>query len=186
MEEMTEFGDPDKLISEEDLVILKLDRPCAQPLPDNIIIDSAGQLVSMNQERFISCKKFLSNQHISAALFAGCSAFSSSKDFNKAAELILRNIHTLVVVHNRDLICDLYSKSMHMRTLVLFHNLRLQSEHDPSWKPSRGRQSQLVKLVGTMPALGMNSLLIDFIPMAQAVHHCPGVRNLNFAIDKYR
>ncbi|CAN7978878.1 unnamed protein product, partial [Ixodes persulcatus] len=177
MEEVEEFGCPDKLLTEEDLIILKLDKPCSQPLPDNLTVDSTGHLVSMNQKHFIGCETFLGKQHISSALFAGCSAFDSSKRFEKAAELILRNVRTLVVLHNRNLICDLYSKSEHMTSLVLPHNLRVQTANDSSWSPSRGKASKLTKLVGTMPAIGIDHLLIDFITTAQAVHHCPGVRN---------
>uniref|UniRef100_V5GS92 F-box/LRR-repeat protein 15/At3g58940/PEG3-like LRR domain-containing protein n=1 Tax=Ixodes ricinus TaxID=34613 RepID=V5GS92_IXORI len=183
MEEVKEFGCPDKLLTEEDLIILKLDKPCSQPFPDNLTVDSTGHLVSMNQKHFIRCETFLGKQHISSALFAGCSAFDSSKRFEKAAELILRNVRTLVVLHNRNLICDLYSKSEHMTSLVLPHNLRVQTANDSSWSPSRGKASKLTKLVGTMPAIGIDHLLIDFIPTAQAVHHCPGLSWIQAPMD---
>ncbi|CAN7937987.1 unnamed protein product, partial [Ixodes hexagonus] len=173
MEDVMNFGDPDKLMSEEDLIIIKLNRPCSQPLPDKINVDSTAQLLSTNQEGFVSCKEFLSNQRISAALFAGCSAFDSSTTFEKAAELILKNVRALVVLHNRNLIYDLYSKSTCLRTLVLYHNLRMQIPQDPSWCPAKGSPSKLSKVVGSMPALGMDSLLIDAVLLGQAVWDSP-------------
>ncbi|CAN7937986.1 unnamed protein product, partial [Ixodes hexagonus] len=173
MEDIKEFGDPDKLVSEEDLILIKLDRPCAQPLPDSLIADPTGHLISMNQKDFISCKEFLSNQHIIAALFAGCSAFDSSTSFEEAAKVILKNVDTLAVLHNKNLIPDLYSKSDRLKSLLLFHNLRIQTEDDPSWKLSEGGPYALTKLVGTTPAVGRDHLLIDYVPLSHVVRQCP-------------
>ncbi|CAN7994423.1 unnamed protein product [Ixodes pacificus] len=195
MEDVKQFGDPDKLISEENLIVLKLDRPWSQPLPYKLTIDSTCQLLSMDQEGFVSCVEFLGDQPISAALFADCPAFDFSTSFDKAAELILKNAHTLVVLHNRNLICDLYSKSTCLKSLVLFHNLRLQVENLSLWCSSRSKNfwcstdpsgpSQLVKLVGTMPALGMNSLSIHSLVLVKATSDCPMLTYIQAPMDHF-
>lgn len=99
MDKLVELGDPDRLVEEEDLIVLKLDRPstCPHRFPKRCLLDASCQLVTLNKETFVASRAFLGKQRFLSALFAGCEAFTSSNAFSSAARDILKVGHSLLI-----------------------------------------------------------------------------------------
>ncbi|KAH7940420.1 hypothetical protein HPB49_000190 [Dermacentor silvarum] len=100
---MEELGDPHELTDREDFIFLKLQeaRTSKRLLPEDIELSSDSRRFSMSQRGFVTHRAFLGNPRYSAALFAGCREFSSSKEFLETAKYVLKNARSLVIVHNR-------------------------------------------------------------------------------------
>ncbi|KAL1419572.1 hypothetical protein MTO96_025310 [Rhipicephalus appendiculatus] len=130
LEAIKELGDPDEVVNNEDLIVLKLEQACTNKrvLPEDIELSGDARRLSMSQQAFVTCRAFLGNLRCSAALFAGCSEFLSSKAFFETAKYVLKNVRSLVIVHNRNSIFDLVTWFPTVTTIVLYHNLRLHAD----------------------------------------------------------
>lgn len=175
MELLKKFGDPDQLVTEEDLIVLRLDTPwpASRPFPERLALDASRQLIGANQETLISHREFLGRPYLPYALFCGCAAFDSSPSFEKAAVAVLKNTHTLVIVHNRNMVSDLVSKFSGLSVLALPHNLKVEGERGADLDTSSDKLCQLKELLGTTPGLGIDNLfLLDDVAM-QIQEMCP-------------
>lgn len=79
---------------------------------------------------------------------------------------------TLAIVHNRDLVMDLVTRFPSVSVLVLWHDLRLQSEPNERFSE---KSSSLTTLVGSTPGLGVDHLFICPITIASLLASCPWV-----------
>ncbi|CAN7995654.1 unnamed protein product [Ixodes hexagonus] len=186
MEKIAELADPDDVVDAEDLIVLKLDRPWSgpHPVPLGCILDVASQRVTTNQKSFVANKDNLTKQRFSAALFAGCSAFASyAALFNAAAE-VLKTAETLVVVHNRDLVMDFVAKFPGLRVLVLFHDLRLQTEMSHRLEVCGKRSPRLRQVRGTAPALGMDHLFMCPVTLISLLANCHMLCEIEAPMDE--
>ncbi|KAL1419569.1 hypothetical protein MTO96_025307 [Rhipicephalus appendiculatus] len=161
LEAMKELGDPDEVVNNEDLIVLKLKQACTNKriLPEDIALSGDARRLSMSQQAFVSRRAFLGNLRYSAALFAGCGEFLSSKAFFETAKYVLKNVRTLVIVHNRNSIFNLVTWFPTVTTIVLYHNLRLHAETGVI--TSALPLSRMEELLGTMPALGLDRLFMS-------------------------
>lgn len=78
VEVVKEFGDPDLLVYEEDLVLFKLQQPwpSSRPLPKNctIVDDGSQRTLSTSTKGLVSASNVLKTAGITGALFSGCVA----------------------------------------------------------------------------------------------------------------
>ncbi|CAN7995655.1 unnamed protein product, partial [Ixodes hexagonus] len=179
MDKLRELGDPDQLVDEEDLIVLKLDKPWSsqRPFPKRCSLDDSCQLVTLNRDAFLASRSFLSKQRILSALFAGCAAFASSNAYSATAKDVLKHAESLAIVHNRDLVNDLVARFPSVSVLVLWHDLRLQSEPEPRFQLS-DKLCRLTTLVGSTPALGVDHLFICPITIASLLANCMWLREV--------
>lgn len=183
MDKLVELGDPDRLVGEEDLIVLKLDKPSASPhrFPKRCLLDASCQLVTLNKETFVASRAFLGKQRFLSALFAGCEAFTSSNAYSSAARDILKHAKTLAIVHNRDLVMDLVTRFPSVSVLVLWHDLRLQSEPNERFSE---KSSSLTTLVGSTPGLGVDHLFICPITIASLLASCPWLTEVHSPMNE--
>ncbi|KAL1419570.1 hypothetical protein MTO96_025308 [Rhipicephalus appendiculatus] len=173
-EAIEELGDPDELVNNEDLIVLKLEQACTNKriLPEEIGLSGDARRLSMSQQAFVTGRAFLGNLRCSAALFAGCSEFLSSKAFFETAKVrVLKNVRTLVIVHNRNSIFNLVTWFPTVTTIVLYHNLRLHAEKGVI--TSALPLSRVEQLLGTMPALGVDHLSLGTHTLQSLFSKCP-------------
>ncbi|KAL3250204.1 hypothetical protein MRX96_055594 [Rhipicephalus microplus] len=83
LETVKDWGDPDELVNNEDLIVLRLEHssPSKRILTGDIGINGDTLRSSMSQQAFVTCREFLGNQRYSADLFAGRKEFLSSTAF---------------------------------------------------------------------------------------------------------
>lgn len=177
MDAIREFGDPDDLIYKEDLVLLKYEDPwpATRPLPVGcaIVEGSSRRLLSTTTTKLVCSRKELENTGITGALFAGCVAFESNSSLSTAAADILARSHTLVLIHNRDMISQLIFCFPGIRLLVLHHDLRMHSEME--WPESHGRDPRIRKIMGDSPGGGADYLYICAEGLSNLATLCPQV-----------
>ncbi|KAL1419567.1 hypothetical protein MTO96_025305 [Rhipicephalus appendiculatus] len=173
LEAIEELGDPDELVNNEDLIILKLEQACTNKRipPEDIELSGDARRLSMCQRAFVSHRAFLGNLRYAAALFAGCSEFLSSKAFLETAKYVLKNVRSLVIVHNRNKILNLVNWFPTVTTIVLYHNLRLHCEKGVI--TSSLTLSRMEQLLGTMPALGLDHLSLSKATLQSLFNKCP-------------
>ncbi|KAL3224041.1 hypothetical protein MRX96_049649 [Rhipicephalus microplus] len=111
LETIKDWGDPDELVNNEDLIVPRLEHysPSKRILTVDIGINGDTLRSSMSEQAFVTCRAFLGNKRSSAALYAGSKEFLSSTAFLKTAKYVLKNVRTLVLVHNRNSILNIVS-----------------------------------------------------------------------------
>ncbi|XP_050037198.1 uncharacterized protein [Dermacentor andersoni] len=169
-----ELGDPHELANSEDLIVLKLqEAPTKQRLlPEDIELSSDSRRFSMSQRAFIKYRAFLGNLRYSAALFAGSQEFPSSKEFLATAKYVLKNVRSLVLVHNRNKIRDLVTWFPAVTSVVLYHNLRLEWEGGTIVQGSC-TTSRMEQLLGNIPITGSDVLLFNQATLTSLLYKCP-------------
>ncbi|KAL1443180.1 hypothetical protein MTO96_046077 [Rhipicephalus appendiculatus] len=98
------FGDPEELVHCEQRVTLKLESAWPtekHSLPDDFTLGEDKKTVTMKPEDMVTNSDLLGSLGVAAALFAGCDELTEPSLVLKAAQEVLKNATTLVVVHNR-------------------------------------------------------------------------------------
>ncbi|KAL3245700.1 hypothetical protein MRX96_058229 [Rhipicephalus microplus] len=111
LDTIKDWGDPDELVNNEDLIVLRLEHssPSKRFLTVDIGINGDTLRSSISQQAFVTCRAFQGNQRYSAALFAGSKEFVPSTAFLNTAKYVLKNVRTLVLLHNRNSILNIVS-----------------------------------------------------------------------------
>lgn len=161
MEVIRELGEPEQLVSGDQLVVLKLDRLWTVPentVPEGVVFDPNAKRFTMSQEAFVSNGAFFIKLQLVAAAFAACDEFSNpDPKFLSTAKEVLQGARTLVIIHNRNYIKDLAAWFPTITTLVLHHDLRLHVDQEFRQDDGTGA-GRLVRILGTTPALGCDHL----------------------------
>ncbi|KAH8029276.1 hypothetical protein HPB51_024701 [Rhipicephalus microplus] len=173
LEVIEELGVADELVNMEHHVILKVKQGCANKrlLPKDISLSGDAKRLSMSEQAFVSNQSFLENMRYSAALFAGCSEFSSSDAFLETAKHVLKNVRSLVLLHNRNKVFNLVTWFAKAHTIVLYHNLRYHADTGVAYNTLPF--SRLEQLLGTMPALGLDHLCLSSDTLQSLFRKCP-------------
>lgn len=194
---MKDFGDPDLLVHEENLVLLKLCKPwrTSHPLPKgcNLVDNHDSRTLRTTTDGLVCARKDLKKVGVIGALFAGCVAFGTKPAVAEAAVEVLASGSTLVLIHNRDNVCQLAVRFPCVRVLVLFHDLRVHlakelaggskdattlrmiSEFFSGLGPGK-HLSRLQRVTGDCPGMGCDHLVIDLNHQADLAKLCPEVR----------
>ncbi|XP_075554780.1 uncharacterized protein LOC142587559 isoform X2 [Dermacentor variabilis] len=169
-----ELGDPHELTNSEDLIVLKLQEASTNKrlLPEDVELSSDSRRFSMSQRGFVTYRAFLGNLRYSAALFAGCQEFPSSKEFLATAKYVLKNVRSLVLVHNRNKIRDLVTWFPTVTSVVLYHNLRLEWESGTIVQGSC-TTSRMEQLLGNILIIGSDILLFNQETLTSLLYKCP-------------
>ncbi|KAH7972856.1 hypothetical protein HPB52_018045 [Rhipicephalus sanguineus] len=170
-----ELGDPDKLANSEDLIILKLEPAFTNKwtLPDDIKLSGDARRLSMGQRAFITHRALLGNLRYSGALFAGCRAFSSLRPLLETAKYVLKNVPSLVLVHNRNHIIDLITWFPAVNTIVLYHDLRWDFDDDLAINDGSTKSCRVEQLLGNTPAMGSENLHLRSATLVDLLKRCP-------------
>ncbi|XP_075721630.1 uncharacterized protein LOC142764968 [Rhipicephalus microplus] len=173
LEVIEELGVADELVNMEHQVILKVKQGCANKrlLPKDISLSGDAKRLSMSEQAFVSNRSFLENMRYSAALFAGCSEFSSSDAFLETTKHVLKNVRSLVLLHNRNKVFNLVTWFAKAHTIVLYHNLRYHADTGVAYNTLPF--SRLEQLLGTMPALGLDHLCLSSDTLQSLFRKCP-------------
>lgn len=169
-----ELGDPEELVNREDLIVLKLEEAWTKRrlLPEGIELSDDEARLSMSEQSFVAYGEFLGNLRCSAAAFAGCREFWSLKEFLETAKYVLKNVRSLVLVHNRDEVFDIVTWFPTVTTVILYHNLR--ADYESGMAPNAVTSlSSLEKLLGTTPALGLDHLDLQKSTLWNLLNKCP-------------
>ncbi|XP_037524937.1 uncharacterized protein LOC119401977 isoform X2 [Rhipicephalus sanguineus] len=180
MAAVQEFGDPEELVHCEHCVTLKLESAWAtekHSLPDEFTLSEDKKTVTMKPEDMVTNSDLLGSVGVAAALFAGCDELTESNPVLKAAQEALKNVTTIVVVHNRNLVSDLITWFPAVTTIVLYHDLKLQHDKDYIMQ-GLVKHSHLERLLGTTPALGADYLLIMPLTSVNLHFNCPKLEML--------
>ncbi|XP_075554781.1 uncharacterized protein LOC142587559 isoform X3 [Dermacentor variabilis] len=171
-----ELGDPHELTNSEDLIVLKLQEASTNKrlLPEDVELSSDSRRFSMSQRGFVTYRAFLGNLRYSAALFAGCQEFPSSKEFLATAKYVLKNVRSLVLVHNRNKIRDLVTWFPTVTSVVLYHNLRLEWESGTIVQGSC-TTSRMEQLLGNILIIGSDILLFNQETLTSLLYKCPKI-----------
>ncbi|KAH9360351.1 hypothetical protein HPB48_003546 [Haemaphysalis longicornis] len=174
MEALRALEDPDKLVSEEDLIILAMKDTWQMPrrLPAGLRPNLEGHFLSMNQKSMVTNRALLGKNNVATAVFAGCGSFETSRHLCTAAQHVLEGAETLIVVHNKDLVWDLVGWFPTVKTLWLLHNVRLQVDDELRPLPPT-RESGLEELLGDTPGAGSTSLHMNLNAIAALLARCP-------------
>ncbi|KAL3217573.1 hypothetical protein MRX96_032208 [Rhipicephalus microplus] len=186
--------DPDKVCKREDYVVLKLENPwlpsvssssasSTTKLPQGLSLDDKGHLITTTANAFVENRGFLKDHRVVAALFSGCASFDECRPLGAAVGLVLYNVKTLVVVHNRDLVRTLIDLFRSVETLVLHHDLRLQMPED-AWRDIGGTHPQLKQLIGSTPALGSRNLFLSAATICGLLGDCPYLCELQTSLHE--
>lgn len=184
MKKIREFGDPDELLEAEDLILLKLREawPSTCPLPDGCHFASEDRLlVRTNYQSLVKHKGVLASHRLSGALFAGCKSFKSSPRLRTATAKVLGDADTLILVHNRDQVCDLVAWFQDVVFLVLHHDLRVHESERECTTPRI--TARLEHLEGNVPALRMDALCFELNALKNLFLLCPKVRSERLGIQ---
>ncbi|XP_075531094.1 uncharacterized protein LOC142564123 [Dermacentor variabilis] len=173
-DDLGEFGDPDELADAEDLVMLKLEKPlpAGRTIPKQFTLNDDRSILTVDYRGFIGHRSFLVKQCYPRVLFARCPGFKSAKGFLAAAQEVLCKTHTLVIVHNRDVVVDLTAWFPDVLALVLFHNLncqRIEKAHEQGNRPI----SRLKRLCGNTPGIGTDELFLGPFTLTNLFACCP-------------
>ncbi|KAH7972015.1 hypothetical protein HPB52_005046 [Rhipicephalus sanguineus] len=170
-----ELGDPDELANNEDLIILKLEPAFTNKwtLPDDIKLSDDARRLSMGQRAFITHRALLGNLRYSGALFAGCRAFSSLRPLLETAKYVLKNVRSLVLVHNRNQIIDLITWFPTVNTVILYHNLRWNFDNDLMINEGSTKSCRMEQLLGNTPAMGSENLNLRSDTLVNLLKRCP-------------
>uniref|UniRef100_G3MNC4 F-box domain-containing protein n=1 Tax=Amblyomma maculatum TaxID=34609 RepID=G3MNC4_AMBMU len=185
-EALSEMGDPDKLANSEGLVILKLDKPlpsAGRLVPRQLMVDANNTRLTTDREGFVACRSFLVKHTFSTVLFAGMPELRSVRSFLSAAKDVLYKTPTLITVHNRDRVADLAAWFPYVTTLVLFHDLKLQTE-DAARLREMAQVSHLQKLCGTTPGVGADELFLCPLTLTTLLANCPGLSAVQAPMDE--
>ncbi|XP_075530344.1 uncharacterized protein LOC142563645 isoform X2 [Dermacentor variabilis] len=170
-----QFGDPDDLVHSEGLVALKLESAWTtgkHSAPSGIVLNEDKRRVTMSPQDLVTNSDLVGSLQVGAALFAGCQEFNESSPVLEAAQKALKNVPTLVIVHNRNLASDLAAWFPAATTLVLYHDLKLQNDKEFRMQ-GLVSQSHLECLLGTTPAMGADHLLIMPVTFVNLLFNCP-------------
>lgn len=183
MEALRALEDPDKLVSEEDLIILAMKDTWQMPrrLPAGLRPNLEGHFLSMNQKSMVTNRALLGKNNVATAVFAGCGSFETSRHLCTAAQHVLEGAETLIVVHNKDLVWDLVGWFPTVKTLWLLHNVRLQVDDELRPLPPT-RESGLEELLGDTPGAGSTSLHMNLNAIAALLARCPKLRRLESSL----
>lgn len=172
--------DPDKVCGQEEHVVLKLGKPWSPSasssapsnVPKGLSFNSEGCLLTTTVDAFVKNRSFLKELGAIGALFAGCPSFDECKPLGAAACDVLRDVRTLVIVHNRDFVRTLIDQFRSVEVLVLHHDMRLQMPED-DWGDIGGAPPQLKRLIGSTPALGSRNLFLSAATICGLLGDCP-------------
>ncbi|KAH7933009.1 hypothetical protein HPB49_006603 [Dermacentor silvarum] len=126
----------------------------------------------MSPQDFVTNSNSLGSLQVRAALFAGCKEFTESSPVLEAAKKALKNVRTLVIIHNRNLVSDLVAWFPAVTTLVLYHDLKLQNDREFRMQ-GLDNHLHLERLIGTTPAMGADHLLIMPVTSVNLLFNCP-------------
>ncbi|KAL3195668.1 hypothetical protein MRX96_001795 [Rhipicephalus microplus] len=173
LEVIEELGVADELVNMEHHVILKVKQGCANKrlLPKDISLSGDAKRLSMSEQAFVSNRSFLENMRYSAALFAGCSEFSSSDAFLETAKHVLKNVRSLVLLHNRNKVFDLVTWFAKAHTIVLYHNLRYHADTGVAYNTLPF--SRLEQLLGNYASFGIGPLVLELRYSTELVQEVP-------------
>lgn len=175
MSTILQFGDPDHLAHSESLVALKLGSAWTTgkySVPSGIFLNEDNRRLTMSPQYFVRNSNLLGSLQVRAALFAGCKEFTESSPVLEAAKKALKNVPTLVIVHNRNLVSDLAAWFPAVTTLVLYHDLKLQNDKEFRTQ-GLDNHFHLERLLGTTPAMGADHLLIMPVTSVNLLFNCP-------------
>ncbi|XP_070384035.1 uncharacterized protein [Dermacentor albipictus] len=184
-----QFGDPDVLVHSEGLVALKLESAWTtgkHSAPSGIVLNEDKRRVTMSPQDLVTNSNLVGSLQVVAALFAGCQEFNESSPVLEAAQKALKNVPTLVIVHNRqrswptkcrNLASDLAAWFPAVTTLVLYHDLKLQNDKEFRMQ-GLVNQSHLECLLGTTPAMGADHLLIMPVTFVNLLFNCPKLKTV--------
>ncbi|KAL3192895.1 hypothetical protein MRX96_058410 [Rhipicephalus microplus] len=186
--------DPDKVCRRKDHIVLKLEKPwlpsvssssasSTTKLPQGLSFDDKGHLITTTADAFVKNRGFLRHHRVVAALFSGCASFDECRPLGASAGLVLYNVKTLVVVHNRDFVRTLIDLFRSVATLVLHHDMRLQMPGD-AWRDIGGAHPQLNRLIGSTPALGSRNLFLSAATICGLLGDCPYLCELQTSLHE--
>ncbi|KAL1419573.1 hypothetical protein MTO96_025311 [Rhipicephalus appendiculatus] len=170
-----ELGDPDELANYEDLIVLKLEPAFTNKwtLPDDIKLSDDARRLSMDQRSFIAHRALLGNLRYSAGLFAGCREFSSLRPLLETAKYVLKNVRSLILVHNRNPIVDLVTWFPTVNTVVLYHDLHWDFDNDLVIDDGPTTPCRIEQLLGNSPAMGSENLNLRTATLVNLLKRSP-------------